>query len=54
MIVDDEQPLSGMDARIEEALRGWRLAEAKRRGVPAFRIFSDRVLRVMATERPGI
>ena len=47
------EPLTGMDARIEEALRRWRLAEAKRRGVPAFRIFSDRVLRVMATERPG-
>ena len=47
------EALTGMDARIEEALRRWRLAEAKRRGVPAFRIFSDRVLRVMATERPG-
>jgi DNA topoisomerase-3 len=33
-------------------LRNWRLAEAKRRGVPAFRIFSDRTLRAIASNRP--
>ena len=27
-----------------EALRAWRAAEAKKKGVPAFRIMSDRVL----------
>ncbi len=42
----------GSDSRIEEALRAWRLAEAKRRGVPAFRILSDQALRAMATRRP--
>jgi len=42
----------GSDSRIEEALRAWRLAEARRRGVPAFRILSDQVLRAMATRRP--
>ncbi len=37
---------------LEEALRAWRLQEAKRRGVPAFRIFTDRVLQTMLDERP--
>ncbi len=42
-----------IDARIEEQLRRWRLAEAKRRGVPAFRIFSDQVLRAVASRKPA-
>jgi DNA topoisomerase-3 len=33
-------------------LRAWRLAEAKRRGVPAFRILTDRALQTIAAERP--
>jgi DNA topoisomerase-3 len=41
------------DLRVEEALRAWRLREAKRRGVPAFRIFSDQVLRGIANNRPS-
>jgi superfamily II DNA helicase RecQ len=41
------------DAGVAAALRIWRLAEAKRHGVPAFRIFSDRALDAMATTRPG-
>jgi superfamily II DNA helicase RecQ len=44
---------AGLPSSIEEALRAWRLAEARRRGVPAFRIFSDRVLRAIASTRPG-
>jgi DNA topoisomerase III len=40
------------DLRLEQALRAWRLAEARRLGVPAFRIFSDQVLRGMAVSRP--
>jgi DNA topoisomerase III len=40
------------DTRTEEALRAWRLGEAKRRNVPAFRIFSDQVLRALAEVRP--
>jgi DNA topoisomerase-3 len=43
---------AGLPSSIEEALRAWRLAEARRRGVPAFRIFSDRVLRAIASTRP--
>ncbi len=37
---------------VETALRLWRLGEAKRRGVPAFRIFSDVTLRAIAKARP--
>jgi DNA topoisomerase-3 len=44
---------AGSGSRIEAALREWRLAEARRRGVPAFRIFSDRALKAMASGRPG-
>jgi superfamily II DNA helicase RecQ len=40
-------------ARLEEALRGWRLAEAKRRGVPAFRICTDVTLKALAERRPS-
>jgi DNA topoisomerase-3 len=41
-----------MDIRLEAALRDWRLAEARRRGVPAFRILSDRTLRALTTSHP--
>ena len=55
-IAAPEKPASHKPAaasgRLEEALRAWRLAEAKRRGVPAFRIFSDQVLRGIASRRP--
>ncbi len=40
-------------ARLEEALKSWRLAEAKRRGVPAFRICTDAVLKALAERRPS-
>jgi len=36
-----------------EALREWRLAEAKRAGIPAFRILNDRTLLGVATDTPG-
>ncbi len=39
-------------AAIEEALRAWRLQEARRLGIPAFRIFSDQTLRAIAQRRP--
>jgi DNA topoisomerase III len=35
-----------------EALKAWRLAEAKRRRIPAFRILTDRVLGAIAAMRP--
>jgi DNA topoisomerase-3 len=40
------------NAAVEKALRDWRLAEARRREVPAFRILSDKSLQAIATERP--
>jgi superfamily II DNA helicase RecQ len=38
---------------VEEALRAWRLAEARRLGVPAFRIFTDRALSGLVKHRPN-
>ena len=40
-------------AELIAKLRAWRLAEARRRGVPAFRIFPDRTLFALAEARPG-
>ena len=40
------------EIRIEQALRAWRLSEAKRRNIPAFRIFNDRALRGIAATGP--
>ncbi len=45
-------PASERQARIETALRAWRLTEAKRRKMPAFRIFGDRTLRNIASSCP--
>jgi DNA topoisomerase-3 len=39
-------------ARAEAALKSWRLAEAKRRDMPAFRILSDKALRAIAERHP--
>ena len=36
-----------------ESLRQWRLAEARKRRIPAFRIFSDRVLHELAAQGPA-
>jgi superfamily II DNA helicase RecQ len=41
------------DSRVEAALRAWRLGEARKRGVPAFRIFSDKTLLAIAERRPA-
>jgi superfamily II DNA helicase RecQ len=38
---------------MEERLRAWRMAEAKRLGVPAFRVFTDQSLKALAAKRPG-
>ena len=40
------------ETRIEQALRAWRLNEAERRNIPAFRIFGDRALKGIATNCP--
>ena len=38
---------------VEDALRAWRLAEARRLGVPAFRILTDKALQGIAETRPA-
>lgn len=38
--------------KLVDELKAWRLALAKKRGIPAFRILTDRVLTAIATERP--
>jgi superfamily II DNA helicase RecQ len=40
------------NAHLEEALRKWRTGQAKRLGVPAFRIMSDKVLVGIAERQP--
>jgi len=44
---------SSADARVVEALRQWRLDEARARRVPAFRIFPNKVLLALAEARPS-
>ena len=41
------------DEPLMTALREWRLQEAKSKGLPAFRIFTDKVLRQIAEDRPA-
>jgi superfamily II DNA helicase RecQ len=48
-----DRPKLVPDSKVEDALRLWRLGEAKRRGVPAFRIFSDQALKAVAARRPA-
>jgi superfamily II DNA helicase RecQ len=43
---------SSEDAALEEKLRAWRLAEARKLGRPAFFVFSDRTLRAIVLARP--
>jgi DNA topoisomerase-3 len=38
---------------VEAALKSWRLAEARRKHVPAFRILSDKTLQAIANRQPG-
>ena len=45
-------PAAGASSALFEALRAWRLAEAKRAGVPAFRVMNDRTLLGVATQTP--
>jgi DNA topoisomerase-3 len=43
---------STSDWKTEPLLKEWRRAQAKKLGVPAFRIMSDRVLMAIARNRP--
>ena len=42
------------NAALEEKLRAWRLGEAKKRGVPAFKILKDQSLRAIAAKPPAV
>jgi DNA topoisomerase-3 len=48
----ERQPRAESDDRVQQALRAWRLAEAKRQAVPAFRILADKTLEAIASEKP--
>ncbi len=48
LAASDSEPQVG----VEQALRTWRLSEAKRRNIPAFRIFGDRALQSIAATCP--
>jgi superfamily II DNA helicase RecQ len=43
---------NGAGPGLEDALRAWRLQQAKRRNLPAFRIFNDRVLKGIVSALP--
>ncbi len=45
-------PARTADAGLVAKLKGWRLAEARRAGVPAFRVLHDRALLAIAADRP--
>lgn len=45
-------PAAEAPGALVEALRAWRLAEAKKRKVPAFRILTDRTLYALASAQP--
>ncbi|HEY0882647.1 MAG TPA: HRDC domain-containing protein, partial [Archangium sp.] len=47
-----ELPETGASAALVERLRSWRLQEAKRRRVPAFRVLTNRGLVAVAQKRP--
>ncbi len=42
----------GGEEALGQALKAWRMAQAKRKKVPAFRIFSDKTLHALAEARP--
>ncbi|HET7540268.1 MAG TPA: DNA topoisomerase 3 [Polyangiaceae bacterium] len=47
-----ELPVSGASAGLVATLRAWRLSEAKKKRVPAFRILTNRALVAIAEARP--
>jgi len=48
-----EARVDSADEPLTRALREWRVAEAKSKGIPAFRIFTDKVLRQIVEDRPA-
>ncbi len=50
---DSPLPSGKSSQELEESLRAWRLQEARRLGIPAFRIFADRALTGLVERRPS-
>ncbi|HEY3835445.1 MAG TPA: DNA topoisomerase 3 [Bryobacteraceae bacterium] len=50
--VDRAPAATAPNVKLEDALRSWRLKEAQRLGIPAFRILTDRTLHAIAATRP--
>jgi superfamily II DNA helicase RecQ len=48
-----EEKAVASNPALEEKLRTWRLAEAKKHGLPAFRILKDQSLRAIAAKPPA-
>jgi DNA topoisomerase-3 len=51
-VAKEQVPLDEAEAALFEKLREWRLGEARRRRVPAFRILGDRTLAAICRARP--
>lgn len=47
-----DRPLSSAEQAVEERLRIWRRNEARKLGQPAFCVFGDQTLRILAQEQP--
>ncbi|MGC4049130.1 MAG: RecQ family ATP-dependent DNA helicase [Paludibaculum sp.] len=50
--IREAAPPPARNLKLEEALKAWRLGEAKKKGLPAFRILTDRTLQTIAAKRP--
>jgi DNA topoisomerase-3 len=50
--LNQNRELTGAESLLEAALRAWRTKEAKKRGVPAFRILTNQTLLGIALARP--
>jgi superfamily II DNA helicase RecQ len=48
------KPRASADDPVIEALKKWRLEQAKKEGLPAFRILTDKVLNEIAADRPSV
>src|SRR6185437_13209942 len=48
----DLTEISAHAAVIEDKLRAWRLAEARKHGVPAFHVLGNKTMRAIAQQRP--
>jgi superfamily II DNA helicase RecQ len=53
VILDDEPAPKSADSRAAALLKEWRRAQAKKLGVPSFRVMSDRVLMAIAEDQPS-